>query len=98
MNRSLLYLCIIFTSSGSFGQNAAKLKMPGPEVQNLMLGTWSTQVKYEPTAEMPNGGAGSGTEIWRLGPGGLSVIEEYHEKNRYRPASTLQVARRPSGN
>ena len=83
MRCSLRYLWVSFVSiAGLFAQNQpGKLKMPGPDVQNLMLGTWSTQIRYAPTPEMPNGGTGEGTEIWRPGPGGLSVIEEEHEKN-----------------
>ena len=83
MNRSLVYLPVFFVSiGGSFAQTRPeKLKLPGPDAQNLMLGTWSTQVKYAPTSDMPKGSTGEGTEIWRPGPGGLSVIEEYHEKN-----------------
>jgi len=41
---------------------------------------------------MPNGGTGSGTEIWRRGPGGLSVIEEYREKNEKGEVEGLGVA------
>ena len=62
---------------------AAILKMPGPKVQNLMLGVWSIKIKYEPSPEMPKGDVGEGTEVWRPGPGGLSVIEEEHEKNTH---------------
>ncbi|HEX4920870.1 MAG TPA: lipocalin-like domain-containing protein, partial [Candidatus Bathyarchaeia archaeon] len=62
------------------------------DVQNLMLGKWSTQVKYEPSPEMPNGGTGSGMEIWRPGPGGLSVIEEYTEKNEKGEVNGLGLA------
>ena len=53
MNRSLFHFCIIFASVGGLpAQNQPeKLKMPGADVQNLMLGKWSPQVKYEPTAE-----------------------------------------------
>ena len=58
-----------------------KLKMPGPEAQNLMLGTWAIHAEYAPTKQMPNGGAGEGIEVWRSGPGDYFVIEEYHEKN-----------------
>ena len=57
-----------------------KLTMPGPEIQNLMLGKWSIKVHY-PSSEKPNGDTGQGTETWRPGPGGRSVIEEYREKN-----------------
>jgi uncharacterized protein (TIGR02246 family) len=70
----------------------ATLKMPVPDAQNLMLGTWSTDVKYEPSTEMPNGGTAAGTEIWRPGPGGLSVIEEYREKNEKGEVDGLGVA------
>ena len=58
-----------------------KLKMPGPEAQNLMLGTWSTKVHYPPSPATSQGEVAEGTEIWRPGPGGRSVIEEYREKN-----------------
>jgi len=94
MKLSLLYLCIVCASiCGSYAQNQPeKLKMPGPDVQNLMLERWSTQVKYEPSQEMPNGGTGSGTEIWRPGPGRLSVIEEYTEKNEKGEVNGLGVA------
>jgi len=59
----------------------AILNMPGPKVQNLMLGTWSIKDKYEPSKEMPQGGTGDGTQVWRPGPGGRSVIEEEHWRN-----------------
>ena len=65
----------------SVTSQAPSLKMPGPDVQNNMLGTWSIRVKYEPSAEMPNGGTGDGTEVWRPGPGGNSVIEEYYQND-----------------
>jgi hypothetical protein len=45
-----------------------------------MLGTWAIRVKYEPGPGMPKGGAARGGEVWRAGPGGRSVIEEYEEK------------------
>ena len=60
---------------------ALKLKMPGPEIQNVMLGTWAIKAEYAPTKAAPSGGVGEGIELWRSGPGGYSVIEEYHEKN-----------------
>lgn len=69
-----------------------KLTMPGPEVQNFMLGTWSIKVRYPPTPQTPKGDAGEGTEIWRPGPGGRSVIEEYREKNSKGEVEGLGVA------
>ena len=71
---------------------ARTLKLPGPDVQNLMLGTWSIKVKYEPSEKMPNGGVGDGKEVWRPGPGGRSVIEELHEKNTSGELDGLAVA------
>ena len=69
-----------------------KLTMPGPHVQNFMLGTWSIKVRYPPTPLTPKGDAGEGTEIWRPGPGGRSVIEEYREKNSKGEVEGLGVA------
>jgi hypothetical protein len=94
MKVTLISVCFTLAfTHGALAQNGAeRLKMPGPEVQNLMLGSWSTQVRYEPTAEMPNGSGGTGTEIWRPGPGGLSLIEEYHEKNDKGDVDGLGVA------
>jgi hypothetical protein len=54
--------------------------MPGPAAQNLMLGTWAIRAQYEPSPKMPKGGTGVGSEVWRPGPGGRSVIEEYQER------------------
>src|SRR5579872_766064 len=83
MNSTLLYFATLCaTICGSFAQNPPeKLKMPGPDVQNLMLGVWSIKVTYAPNLQIPKVGTGEGMEIWRPGPGGMSVIEEYHEKN-----------------
>jgi predicted ester cyclase len=64
----------------SSASQVPRLNMPGPEVQNLMLGKWAIKVKYEPSEKMPQGGVGEGIEVWRPGPGGRSVIEEYFEK------------------
>jgi hypothetical protein len=55
--------------------------MPGPDVQNLMLGTWAIKVEYPHSPDWPDGGTGEGVEVWWSGPGGYSVIEEYYEKN-----------------
>ena len=62
-------------------QQLSTLNMPGPKVQNLMLGTWSIKIKDEPSKEMPQGGTGEGTQVWRPGPGGRSIIEEEHWRN-----------------
>lgn len=68
------------------------LKLPGPPVQKLMLGTWSIHVQYQPTQDLPKGDLGIGEEKWYAGPGGLSLVEEYREKNRKGEISGLGVA------
>ena len=69
----------IFSHDGVAAEVAAHIRMPGPAVQDLMLGTWSIRVRYEPSSDMPKGGVAKGREVWRLGPGGRSLIEEYDE-------------------
>jgi Beta-lactamase len=59
--------------------NATKLNLPGPDVQNLMLGTWSLKAQSTPAEKYL--GDGVGTELWYAGPGGNSVIEELHLRN-----------------
>jgi hypothetical protein len=41
-------------------------------------GSWFIQLSFAPSEQMPKGGSGNGEEIWRAGPGGNSLIEEYH--------------------
>jgi len=67
------------------------MKMPGPDVQNLMLERWSTQVKCEPS---PDAERRYGVRHGNLapGPGRLSVIEEYTEKNEKGEVNGLGVA------
>lgn len=55
--------------------------MPGPAVQNYMLGTWFLALKYQPSPDFPNGATGQGTEVWWAGPGGYSMIEEYYQND-----------------
>ena len=89
-----VWVWFMFVFSGAmFAQHQPeKLKMPGPDVQNLMLGTWRTEAEYQPTPDMPRGAKAVGTEIWRLGPGGMSVIEESREKNAKGEYEGLGVA------
>jgi Amidohydrolase family len=68
------------------------LTMPGPDVQNLMLGTWSTKIDYPPSPSNPQGEVAEGTEIWRPGPGGRSVIEESSEKNAHGDVEGIAIA------
>jgi hypothetical protein len=52
-----------------------------PDIDKLiraLSGSWSLTLNFAPNEKMPQGGSGTGEETWRAGPGGLSVIEEYH--------------------
>ncbi len=55
------------------------LKLPGPAVQNDMLGTWSLKLLYAPGVKGAESVNGEATEAWRPGPGATSVIEEYSQ-------------------
>ncbi len=53
---------------------------PAPEITKLIKmfsGTWTTSEKIEPGPMMPNGGTGKGTAVFKAGPGGHSLIEDY---------------------
>jgi hypothetical protein len=56
---------------------------PAHEIQTLtkaLAGRWSTREKYEPGEPTPNGGVGQGETLWRPGPGGFTLLEEYHSQ------------------
>jgi Protein of unknown function (DUF1579) len=59
-------------SSASSAMPAPK---PAPEMKELtaLVGTWSTEEKFEVTPFMPSGSS-TGTNVVRLGPGGFTVI------------------------
>lgn len=45
-----------------------------------MEGTWTITDTLSPDAKNPKGVQGAGTIVWRPGPGGFSVVEEFHSK------------------
>jgi hypothetical protein len=53
-----------------------------PEMHSLsrFLGTWCITYVLDPTTAMPRGGTGEGQEVYRLGPGGHSLIEEFRAR------------------
>jgi hypothetical protein len=76
-------------------QSSAVTVQPAPEIQKLakaFLGTWSVTEKIEPSQTMPNGGDGRGEEVYRLGPGGHSFIEEIHLNEPTKEISGAGVA------
>ena len=58
---------------------AAQKPKPAPEMEKMkmFLGTWRTTEKHEPSPWMPKGATGKGTATYKLGPGGMSLIEDY---------------------
>jgi hypothetical protein len=54
---------------------------PAPEMQSLakaLKGNWSTTYEFVPGGTSQAGGAGTGEENWRTGPGGYVLMEEEH--------------------
>ncbi len=45
-----------------------------------LAGRWKTREKYEATGPTTQGGVGEGDLVWRSGPGGFTLLEEYHAK------------------
>jgi len=65
-----------------------------PDIDKLiraLSGSWSIALSFAPNEKMPKGGSGTGQETWRAGPGGLSVIEEYHSTGDEGEVSGLGV-------
>jgi steroid delta-isomerase-like uncharacterized protein len=67
---------------------------PAHEMQrltNMLAGRWSIGQVFEPRGGMPKGVVGQGTEVWRPGPGSLSLIEELQTRVGDREFSGLGV-------
>ncbi len=57
---------------------------PAPEMQKLLktfVGSWTVAEKHEPGPFLPKGGEGKGEARFFPGPGGRSLIENYHSQN-----------------
>jgi Protein of unknown function (DUF1579) len=73
---------------------AATSLQPAHEMQrltNMLAGRWSIGQVFEPRGGMPKGVVGKGTEVWRPGPGSLSLIEELQTRVGDREFSGLGV-------
>jgi hypothetical protein len=82
------------TAQESQQKSTNTLRQSSSEMQrlfNAFLGTWRVSEKIEPSEAMPNGGVGEGTEVYRAGPGGLSIIEEIHLKESTGEISGLGI-------
>ncbi len=67
-------------TGGEGGQMNMAMPKPSPEMQKLskmVVGTWNTAEKHEPSPWAPKGATGKGTAVFKNGPGGLSVVQDY---------------------
>jgi hypothetical protein len=67
---------------------------PGAQIEKLLHafeGTWSIKEELVPDAASPSGATGEGKIVWRRGPGGFSVIEDYQSKQGSREIVGLAV-------
>jgi len=62
------------------GQMSMPIPKPSPEMQKLSkmaVGTWSVAEKHEPSPWAPKGATGKGIAVFKNGPGGLSLVQDY---------------------
>lgn len=67
---------------------------PGPQMEKLLQafeGTWAIHETLAPDSSTPNGATGEGKIVWRPGPGGFSLIEDYDSKQGARQVTGLAV-------
>ena len=67
---------------------------PGAQIEKLLHafeGTWTIHEKLAPDSTLPNGATGEGRIVWRPGPGGFSVVEDYQSKQGDRQVTGLAV-------
>jgi hypothetical protein len=43
-----------------------------------LAGEWSTEIIYEPSEQVPQGGTGRSRDSYRVGPARTSLVQEYH--------------------
>lgn len=99
MANMLVLMALLALSSIASGQSLGAITpsspQPSPEIKKLveaLSGTWSITLKIEPNEGLPKGGGGKGEEVWRAGPGGFSLIEDYHSTGDEGEISGLGVA------
>jgi len=90
--KGLVLVAALISVSGFTAEPPARIRLPGPALQNLMLGTWTIRVTHEPSAGYPKGRVTTGREVWRLGPAGRSLIEEYDEEDPAGPVHEFGIA------
>jgi|SRR5579863_8901741 hypothetical protein len=82
------------TTQPAAAPTQAPTPKPSPQMEKLLrafLGTWSIHETLAPDPASPNGATGEGTIVWRPGPGGFSLIEDYQSKQGNRQVTGLAV-------
>lgn len=89
-----LPLVVALLLAGAF-TSAGQGPSPAPQMQKLLStlgGTWAITYTLEPTDQLPKGGTGEGREVFRPGPGGASLVEEFHSREGTREVTGLALA------
>jgi hypothetical protein len=77
------------TQSSPLQTSNSGVPQPAQEILTLtaaLEGTWALTEKYEPIYLTPKGGEGTGEQVFRAGPGGFTLSEDYHSNT---PAGEL---------
>jgi hypothetical protein len=82
------------TTRPAAAPDQAQEPKPGPQVERLLRafeGTWAINEEIAPDSSLPQGATGKGMIVWRAGPGGFSVVEDYKSKQGAREVTGLGV-------
>ena len=93
-NRTRVVLAMAFGFAPFLIARQETVAKPGPEMQRLLRafeGTWDIRETYEPSEWAPSGGSGRGREVFRAGPGGSSMVEDYRSTTPAGELSGLSV-------
>jgi len=72
------------TAAASQGMMPAIKPSPEMEKAKWMVGVWRATEKHQAMEMMPAGGS-TGTDVVKLGPGGLSIVSDYRSKGDMGP-------------
>ncbi|MBZ5721381.1 MAG: DUF1579 domain-containing protein [Acidobacteriia bacterium] len=64
----------------NMGMPMAKPSADMEKMAKMLVGTWATTETFEVSDMMPKGGKGTGMAVIKPGPGGLSIVEDYHSQ------------------
>jgi hypothetical protein len=82
------------TTRPAAAPDQAQKPKPCPQVERLLRafeGTWAINEEIAPDSTLPKGATGKGMIVWRPGPGGFSVVEDYKSKQGAREVTGLGV-------